>query len=56
MFTECVNKIALSLNDDKTVQSINAIETHAYGKNEEIIHKKGQMKCINRIKFNTKND
>lgn len=40
MFTECVNKIALSLNDDKTVQSINSIETHVYGKNEEIIHKK----------------
>ena len=31
IFTEEINKIALSLNDDKRMQSIDLIETYAYG-------------------------
>ena len=40
----------MSDNDDKKIQSINSIETYAYGKNEDIIHKKEEIKCINIIK------
>ena len=40
VFTEEINKIALSASDDKRMQSINSIETFAYKINEEIIHKK----------------
>ena len=42
--------IALSVKDDKRVQSTNSIETYAYGTNEEIIQKKKEIKCINIIK------
>ena len=31
VFTEEINKIALSSNDDKIIQSIDSIETYAYG-------------------------
>ena len=31
VFTEEINKIALISNDDKRMQSINSIETYAYG-------------------------
>ena len=40
VFTEEINKIALSASDDKRMQSINSIKTFAYKINEEIIHKK----------------
>ena len=42
--------IALSVKNDKRVQSIDSIETCAYGTNEEIIQKKEEIKCINIIK------
>ena len=31
VFTKEVNQIALSANDDKSVQSVDSIETYAYG-------------------------
>ena len=34
VFTEEVNKIALSANDDKKIQLIELIVTHAYGTNK----------------------
>ena len=40
-------KIALSANDDKKMQTIDSIETYAYGTNEEIVHKKEEIKSIN---------
>ena len=40
VFTVKVNKIALSANDDKRIQSIDSIETYSYGTNREIIHRK----------------
>ena len=39
-FTEKVNKILLTANDDKRIQAIDSIETFAYRTNKEIMHKK----------------
>ena len=39
-FTEDINKIALSSNDDKRIQSIDSIETYAYGTSKDLICKK----------------
>ena len=40
LFTEEVNKIALRVNNDKRIQSINSIQTYVYKKDKEIIQKK----------------
>ena len=40
VFTEEINKIALSSNDDKRMQSIDSIETYAYGINKDLVYKK----------------
>ena len=40
VFTEQVNKITFSANNDKRIQSVDSIETYASGTNEEIIQKK----------------
>ena len=37
------------------IQSIDSVETYAYGTNEELIHRKEEIKC-NNIKNNMKND
>ena len=50
VFIEVVNKIVLSANDDKRIQSNNSIETYIYGTNEEIIQKKEEIKSNNIIK------
>ena len=50
VFPEKLNKIALSADDGKWIQSIDSIETYPHGTNEEIIHKKEKLKCINIIK------
>ena len=50
VFTEEVNKIALSANDDKRIQSIDSIKRYVYGTNKELIHKREEIKCINIIK------
>ena len=50
VFAEEINKIALSLNDDKRTQSINSIETYAYGTNKYLLNKKEEIKCNNIIK------
>ena len=39
-FTEEVNKIALSGNDDKRIQSFNLIETYSHGTSKDICIKK----------------
>ena len=39
-FTEEINKIALNSNDDKRMQSIDSIETYAYGTSKDLIWKK----------------
>ena len=43
VFTEEVNKIELSVNNNKRMQLTDAIETYSYGTNEEIIHKKEEV-------------
>ena len=50
VFTEEINKIALSLNDDKRIQSTDSIETYAYGTSNDLVHEKEVIKCNNIIK------
>ena len=37
VFTEEINKIALSSNHDERIQSIDSIETYAYGTSKDLI-------------------
>ena len=50
VFTEEINKIALSSNDDNRMHSIDLIETFAYGVNKGLVCKKEEIKCKNKIK------
>ena len=57
VFNEEVNKIKLSANDDKIMQSIDMIETYAYGRNEEYTKKeKKLMDQYNKTIQKMKND
>ena len=40
-------KIALSSNDDKRMQSIDSIETYAYGASKDVVSEKEEIKCNN---------
>ena len=53
VFTEEINKMVLSSNDDKIIQSIDTIEIFAYGMSKDLLCKKEEIKC-NNIKNNTK--
>ena len=55
VFTEEINKIALSLNYDKRIQSNDSIETYLYGTSKELLIEKAEIKCNNMIKW-YKND
>ena len=48
-FTEEINKIALSSNSDKRMQSIYSIKTYAYVTNKDLICKKEKIKRNNII-------
>ena len=50
VFTEEINKIPLSSNDDKRMQSFDSIETYAYGLNKNIVKEKEEIKSNNIIK------
>ena len=50
VFIEEINMIALSSNDDNRIQSIDSIETYAYGTNKDLICKKDKIKRNNIIK------
>ena len=50
VFTEEINKIALNSNDDERMQSIDSIETYAYGTSNDLVRKKGEIKFNNTIK------
>ena len=50
IFTEEVSKSAWSANDDKKIQSIDSIETYAYGTIKDLVYKKEEFKCSNIIK------
>ena len=49
-FTEEINKIALSSNDDKTMQSIDSMETYPHGMIKNLIRKKEKIKRVSIIK------
>ena len=55
VFTEEIKKIALSSNDDKTMKSIDSIETYAYGMSKDLVSEKEEAKCNNIVK-QIKND
>ena len=44
IFTEEINKIALSSNNDKRMQSIDSVETYAYVMNKDLVCKKEEIK------------
>ena len=50
VFTEEINKTALSSNDDKRMQSFDSIETYAYGTSKDLVNEKVDIKCNNIIK------
>ena len=50
VFTEEIKKIALSSNDDKRMQSIDSIETYAYGTSKDLVNEKEEAKCNNIVK------
>ena len=52
VLTEEINKIALSSNDDKRMQSIHSIEIYAYGTSKDIVSDQEEIKCNNIIKRN----
>ena len=49
VFTEEINKIALSSNDDKRMQSIDSIEKYACGTSKDLVSDKEVIKCNNII-------
>ena len=49
IFTEEVNKISLSLNDDKRIQSFISIERYAYRTSKDLVSQKEEIKCNNII-------
>ena len=50
IYIEEINKIALSLNDDKRMESIDLIETYACGTSKYLVSEKEEIKCNNIIK------
>ena len=50
LITEEINKIALSLNDDKRMQSIDSIEKYASGTSNDLLSDKEEIKSNNMIK------
>ena len=50
VFTEQINKIALSSIDDKITQSIDLIKTYAYGTRKDLVSEREKIKCNNIIK------
>ena len=49
-FIEEINKISLSSNDDKKMQSIDSIETYTHGMSKDLKRKKEETKRISIIK------
>ena len=49
-FKEQINKITLSLNDDRRIQSIDLIQTYVYETSKDLVYRKEKIKCNNVIK------
>ena len=47
VITEEIDKITLSSNDDKRMQSAESIETYVYGTNKDVVIEKEEIKCNN---------
>ena len=47
VFTAEINKIALNSGDDKRMQSIDLVETYAYGTRKDLVSDKEDIKCSN---------
>ena len=43
VFTEEINKNALSLNDDKRIKPNDSIETYAYGTSKDLVSEKEEI-------------
>ena len=54
MFAEEINKIVFNSNDYKRMQSIDLIETYAYGTAKDLVSDKEEIKCNNIIKRDKK--
>ena len=50
VFTEKINKIAFSSNDDKIMQAIDLIEICAYGTSKDLVGDEEEIKCSKIIK------
>ena len=50
VFTEGINKIALSLNDSKRIQLIGSIERYEHKMSKDPVIEKEEIKCNNIIK------
>ena len=50
VFTGEINKIALSSNDNKRMQSTDSIRTYAYGTINDLVSERKEIKCNNIIK------
>ena len=50
VFTEEINEMVLSSNDDKRMQSIDPIEAYVYGTSKDLVCKKEEVKYNNIIK------
>ena len=50
VITEEIDKITLSSNDDKRMQSAESIETYVYGTSKDVVIEKEEIKCNNVIK------
>ena len=53
VFTEDINNIALSSNNDKITQSIDSIETYALGMRKDLVSEKEEIKCSSLITYYT---
>ena len=51
VITEEIDKITLSSNDDKRVQSAESIETYVYGTSKDVVIEKEEIKCNNVTKW-----
>ena len=51
VFTEEINKIALSSTCHKRMQSISSTETYTYGMNKDLVCKKEEIKCSDIIQL-----
>ena len=47
VFTEEINNITLSSNDDKIMQSIDSIETYPSRTSKDLVSEKQEIKCYN---------